>query len=115
MSTSSRTGGKAAQKSTRSPRKSARASSGSATRKAPRRSKSATSKKSTESHAKPGAKRAATKPKKPTSSKPVDVEVDPDVLEFIEAIDRFKREHGRPFPTWSEVLWIVRSLGYEKC
>lgn len=37
-----------------------------------------------------------------------------DVLEFISAINRFKERSGRPFPTWSEVLEILRGLGYDK-
>jgi hypothetical protein len=35
-------------------------------------------------------------------------------IEFMTAIDRYRRESGRPFPTWSEVLEVVRALGYEK-
>lgn len=38
----------------------------------------------------------------------------PEVLEFIQAIDDYKRLHGRPFPNWSEVLDIVKQLGYER-
>ena len=34
--------------------------------------------------------------------------------EFMQAIDRYKRENRRPFPTWSEVLEILLSLGYRK-
>jgi hypothetical protein len=41
-------------------------------------------------------------------------DLDADTLEFIHAINRFKAESGRPFPTWSEVLSILRTLGYEK-
>lgn len=37
-----------------------------------------------------------------------------DVLEFITAIDDYKRLHQRPFPTWSEVLEVLKSLGYER-
>jgi hypothetical protein len=37
-----------------------------------------------------------------------------DEVEFMTAIDRYRREAGRPFPTWSEVLEVVRSLGYSK-
>lgn len=37
-----------------------------------------------------------------------------DEIEFMTAIDRYRRESGRPFPTWSEVLEVVRALGYEK-
>jgi hypothetical protein len=35
-------------------------------------------------------------------------------IEFMNAIDVYKRRSGRPFPTWSEVLEVVRSLGYRK-
>ena len=35
-------------------------------------------------------------------------------VEFIRAIDRYKRKHSRPFPTWSEILLIVKELGYTK-
>jgi len=38
----------------------------------------------------------------------------PDELEFINALNGYKRQHSRPFPTWSEVLHIVRALGYRK-
>ena len=33
-------------------------------------------------------------------------------VEFMKAMDDYKRRSGRPFPTWSEVLEVVRSLGY---
>ena len=52
--------------------------------------------------------------KKPDRSSPPLAEIDADVLEFIAAIDRFKLEHGRPFPSWSEILMIVRQLGYKR-
>ena len=61
----------------------------------------------------PKAKAAPTKTKK-ISRVPPDLEVDPDVLEFIEAIDRYKKKHNRPFPSWSEVLYVFRKLGYKK-
>ncbi len=41
-------------------------------------------------------------------------EMPPEVLEFIQAIDEYKRVHRRPFPTWTEVLEIVKTLGYER-
>lgn len=50
----------------------------------------------------------------PDRSAPALAEVDADVLEFIEAVDRFKKQHGRPFPSWSEVLLILRQLGYRR-
>src|SRR3954452_25288516 len=33
---------------------------------------------------------------------------------FMKAMDQYKRANRRPFPTWSEVLEVVRSLGYRK-
>jgi hypothetical protein len=35
-----------------------------------------------------------------------------DELEFMRAIDEYKRISGRMFPTCSEILEVVRSLGY---
>lgn len=34
--------------------------------------------------------------------------------DFMKAMDRYKRENRRPFPTWSEVLEVMRSLGYRR-
>ena len=41
-------------------------------------------------------------------------EMSAEVIEFITAIDDYKRIYQRPFPSWSEVLEIVKDLGYEK-
>ena len=35
-------------------------------------------------------------------------------LEFMLAMNDYKQKSGRMFPTWSEVLEVLRSLGYEK-
>jgi len=35
-------------------------------------------------------------------------------LEFMSAMDLYKRSSGRMFPTCSEVLEVLRGLGYEK-
>jgi hypothetical protein len=35
-------------------------------------------------------------------------------IEFMTAMDKYRRESGRPFPTWSEVLEVVMALGYQK-
>jgi hypothetical protein len=35
-------------------------------------------------------------------------------VEFMHAMDQYKRSSGRMFPTCSEVLEVLRSLGYEK-
>jgi hypothetical protein len=37
-----------------------------------------------------------------------------DELEFMNAIAEYKRVSGRAFPTWSEVLEVLHSLGYRK-
>jgi hypothetical protein len=34
--------------------------------------------------------------------------------EFCRAMDRYKVKYGRQFPTWREVLWVLRSLGYRR-
>jgi hypothetical protein len=36
------------------------------------------------------------------------------VAEFAGAMEDYKRRHGRPFPTWSEVFEVLRGLGYAK-
>lgn len=33
---------------------------------------------------------------------------------FVTAIDAFKRVNNKPFPSWSEVLEVIRKLGYRK-
>ena len=35
-------------------------------------------------------------------------------VEFMKAMDQYKRDNRRPFPTWSEVLEVLRALGYRK-
>jgi hypothetical protein len=35
-------------------------------------------------------------------------------LEFMKAMQEYKRSSGRLFPTWSEVLEVLQNLGYEK-
>ena len=37
-----------------------------------------------------------------------------DEVEFMNAMDEYKRKSGRMFPTCSEVLEVVRELGYVK-
>jgi hypothetical protein len=37
-----------------------------------------------------------------------------DEIEFMRAMDDYKRRSGRQFPTWSEVLEVIRDLGYRK-
>ncbi len=35
-------------------------------------------------------------------------------VEFMLAMKQYKQKSGRMFPTWSEVLEVLRGLGYEK-
>jgi hypothetical protein len=38
----------------------------------------------------------------------------PDQVNFMKAMDLYKRRSGRQFPTWSEVLEVLENLGYRK-
>jgi len=35
-------------------------------------------------------------------------------FEFLMAIDEYKKKNARPFPTWTEVLEVIKALGYRK-
>ena len=35
-------------------------------------------------------------------------------ISFMRAMDQYKRDNRRPFPTWSEVLEVLRALGYRR-
>jgi hypothetical protein len=35
-------------------------------------------------------------------------------VDFMKAMDLYKRRSGRQFPTWSEVLEVLHNLGYRK-
>jgi len=35
-------------------------------------------------------------------------------FEFLKAIEKYKRQNNRQFPTWTEVLEAVKALGYER-
>jgi hypothetical protein len=37
-----------------------------------------------------------------------------ETLEFLQAVDEYKRRTGKAFPTWTEILEILKSLGYRK-
>lgn len=41
-------------------------------------------------------------------------EMTPEQFDFLMAIDRYKKENQRPFPTWTEVLEVIKALGYRK-
>ncbi|OHB65124.1 MAG: hypothetical protein A2Y77_02415 [Planctomycetes bacterium RBG_13_62_9] len=35
-------------------------------------------------------------------------------FEFLMAVEEYKKANSRPFPTWTEVLELVKALGYRK-
>lgn len=37
-----------------------------------------------------------------------------DEVDFMRAMDDYKRRSGRQFPTWSEVLEVIYSMGYRR-
>ena len=41
-------------------------------------------------------------------------QMDQEVVAFISAIEEYKRQHQRPFPNWSEILEVVKALGYAR-
>jgi hypothetical protein len=48
---------------------------------------------------------------------PKEPEPDPELMElerlqFLRAMDSFKRRTGKTFPTWTEVLEVLRSIGW---
>ena len=41
-------------------------------------------------------------------------EMTDEQFELIMAVDEYKKVNKRPFPTWTEVLDIIKALGYRK-
>jgi len=35
-------------------------------------------------------------------------------FEFLMAIEEYKRLNTKPFPSWTEVLEVIKALGYRK-
>jgi hypothetical protein len=48
-----------------------------------------------------------------STSRPIEVMLE-DECEFASAVKRYQMQSGRMFPTCSELLEILRGLGYEK-
>lgn len=66
---------------------------------------------------KPAKKRPTPSPALPDDAPkgaPKPDEMPADVLEFLTAIDDYKRQNRRPFPNWSEVLEVLKGLGYQR-
>ena len=69
------------------------------------------------SQPKPKARRASQPSRRQTAqvdSKPSDPGYSPAELEFMQAMQDYKQSSGRMFPTWSEVLEVLKALGYAK-
>ena len=47
-------------------------------------------------------------------SKPPKLDMDADVMDFIAAMDAYKSQYHRPFPGWSEILFVIKRMGYKK-
>jgi len=41
-------------------------------------------------------------------------EMTDEQFEFIMAVNEYKKLNKRPFPTWTEVLDVIKALGYRK-
>jgi len=41
-------------------------------------------------------------------------ELTDEQFEFVMAIEEYKRLNNKPFPTWTEVLEVIKHLGYRK-
>jgi hypothetical protein len=41
-------------------------------------------------------------------------EMTPEQWEFLQAINEYKQVNSRPFPSWSEVLDVLKAIGYRK-
>jgi len=41
-------------------------------------------------------------------------EMTDEQFEFLMAVERYKKANQRPFPTWTEVLEVIKALGYRK-
>ena len=41
-------------------------------------------------------------------------EMTDEQFDFLMAIDKYKKENRRPFPTWTEVLEVIKAMGYRK-
>lgn len=62
---------------------------------------------------------AAIKPPRTTRRRKIDPttcdrDYGSDELEFMRALEQYKRSSGRTFPTCSEVLEVLKSLGYTR-
>ena len=43
-----------------------------------------------------------------------EVNMSDEQFDFLMAIEEYKKQNSRPFPTWTEVLEVIKALGYRK-
>lgn len=43
-----------------------------------------------------------------------EIEYDDEEFAFLQAIERYKHENRRPYPTIREILFVLKSLGYRR-
>ncbi len=48
-----------------------------------------------------------------SGQRPIQVSAE-DEFEFVQAVAQYKRESGRQFPTCSELLEVLKAIGYAK-
>ena len=46
--------------------------------------------------------------------KDIESDVNAEVLAFVSAIEAYRQENCRPFPSWTEVFHILKKLGYSR-
>lgn len=66
------------------------------------------------SEAKTGSERRKTVRRRQIDPTTCERDYSTDEIEFMHAMDEYKRRSGRMFPTCSEILEVVASLGYRK-
>jgi len=62
----------------------------------------------------PGAERRLGERRRQVDPTTCEREYTPDEIDFMRAMDHYKRANRRPFPTWSEVLEVLHALGYRR-
>ena len=63
---------------------------------------------------KPGADRRKGERRRQVDPTTCERDYNDEEIVFMKAMDQYKRDNCRPFPTWSEVLEVLMALGYRK-
>ena len=78
------------------------------------RRKSSDRRQKTESGAKATSERRRTNRRRQIDPTTCEREYTDAEIEFMQALDEYKRQSGRMFPTCSEILEVLQKLGYQK-